>query len=224
MSECVVFTTSYGARPALLEINRTPYDARPILHVGNTFLRPMMFTFISKFVIISPKKQIVKKRKIEADPDSDGGKNQDCTRLQKKFNSTCSLHVLHPQLLKRNIYFCIYTFWFLEVKYLFWCNKYFCKYTSLLTGCSSTHKTSAGARTGVGRFVKRFTKVPGAFQTSNDAIETKIVRCTSDVYKRHVILPSMTLQNTVREPWNFKLYPNFTGPYERRRIVRFFGK
>jgi len=26
----------------------------------------------------------------------------------KKFNSTCSLHVNHPQLLKRNIYFCIY--------------------------------------------------------------------------------------------------------------------
>jgi len=65
---------------------------------------------------------------------------------------------------------------------------YFCKYTSLLTGGNSTHKTSAGARTGIvccpdghrllpgrassgsrkgnGRFVKRFSNVTGAFQTS----------------------------------------------------------
>ena len=34
------------------------------------------------------------------------------TRAQdyKKSNSTCSLHVIHPQLLMRNIYFCIYIF------------------------------------------------------------------------------------------------------------------
>jgi len=46
-------------------------------------------------------------KKIEADSDSDGDGNtlaQDC----KHFNSTCSLHVYHPQLLKRNIHFCIY--------------------------------------------------------------------------------------------------------------------
>ena len=39
---------------------------------------------------------------------------------------------------------------------------FFCKNTSLLTGGSSTHKTSAGARTGIGGFVKRYLKVPGA--------------------------------------------------------------
>ena len=49
------------------------------------------------------------------------------------------------------------------------CNMYFCKNTSLLIGGSSTHKTSAGARTGIGRFVKRFLKVSGACQTSFDA-------------------------------------------------------
>jgi len=30
---------------------------------------------------------------------------QDC---KKKINSTCSLHINHHQLLKQNIYFCIY--------------------------------------------------------------------------------------------------------------------
>ena len=45
----------------------------------------------------------------------------------------------------------------------------FCKNTALLTGGSSTHKTSAGARTDIGRFVKRFLKVPGACETSYDA-------------------------------------------------------
>jgi len=30
----------------------------------------------------------------------------------KHFNSPCSLHVIHPQLLKPNIYFCIYIFGF----------------------------------------------------------------------------------------------------------------
>jgi len=35
----------------------------------------MMCSFISKFAIISPKKLIVKIRKIEAGPDSNGGEN-----------------------------------------------------------------------------------------------------------------------------------------------------
>ena len=52
------------------------------------------------------------------------------------------------------------------MKYLRKCNMFFCKNTSLLTGGNSTHKTSAGARTGIGRFVKRVLKVPGACQTS----------------------------------------------------------
>ena len=39
----------------------------------------------------------------------------------------------------------------LEVIYLCKCNMYYCKNTSLLTGGSSTHKTSSGARTGIVR-------------------------------------------------------------------------
>ena len=37
------------------------------------------------------------------------------------------------------------------------------------TGGSSTNKTSGGARMGIGRFVKGFSKAFGAFQTSYDA-------------------------------------------------------
>jgi len=68
--------------------------------------------FISKFAIIPPNKQVVKIKKIDTDSDSetDGDENHTCSILQKKFNSTCSLHVNHPQLLKRNIFFCIYVF------------------------------------------------------------------------------------------------------------------
>jgi len=71
---------------------------------------------------------------------------QDC----KNFNSTWWLQVNHPQLLKQNIYF-VFKFWSLEVEYLYKCNVYFCKNTSLLTGGCSTHITSAGARTGIVR-------------------------------------------------------------------------
>ena len=39
----------------------------------------MMYTLISKFAIIPPKTQFVKIRKIEADSDSDRGKNHTCT-------------------------------------------------------------------------------------------------------------------------------------------------
>jgi len=46
---------------------------------------------------------------------------------------------------------------------------YFCKNTSLLTGGSLTHKTSAGARTGIGQFDKRFFNVPCTCQTLLDA-------------------------------------------------------
>ena len=42
---------------------------------------------------------------------------------------------------------------------------YLCKDMSLLTGGSLTRKTVSGARTGIGRFVKRVT---GAFQTSSN--------------------------------------------------------
>ena len=77
-----------------------------------------------------------------------------------------SLHVIHPLLLKRNIIY-NWRFWSSQVKYLNRFNMY--KYTSLLTGGSSTHKTSAGARRGIGWFVKRFSKVPCSFHTSYDA-------------------------------------------------------
>jgi len=55
---------------------------------------------ISTFVIIPPKKEIVKIRKTEADSDIDGGENtlaQDC----KNFNITFLLHAIYPQLLRR---------------------------------------------------------------------------------------------------------------------------
>jgi len=45
----------------------------------------MMKTFISKFAIIPPKKQIDKIRKIEAGSDSDGYENHTCLRLQKYY-------------------------------------------------------------------------------------------------------------------------------------------
>jgi len=76
-------------------------------------------------------------------------------------------------------------------------------------------QASSGARTDIGRIVKRFFKVTGACQTSHDArpgtvkivrykSQTKIARCPSDVRKRHpgtvwcpadVILSSMTQPN-----------------------------
>jgi len=42
-----------------------------------------MKTFISKFAIIPPKKQVVKIRKSESDPDSTGDENYICSRLQQ---------------------------------------------------------------------------------------------------------------------------------------------
>ena len=45
----------------------------------NKFSRAMMYTLISTFAIISPKKQVVKRRKIKTDSGSDGGENHACT-------------------------------------------------------------------------------------------------------------------------------------------------
>jgi len=56
------------------------YSARPIKH---EFSRAIMKTFISKFAIIPPKKQVVKIRKSESDPDSTGDENYICSRLQQ---------------------------------------------------------------------------------------------------------------------------------------------
>ena len=106
----------------------------------------MMNTFISKFTIINPNKQVVTKERLRLTLKVMVMKTtlaQDC----KNFNSTCWLQVNHPQLLKQNIYF-VFMFWSLEVDYLCKCNMYFCKNTSLLTDGCSTHITSAGARTG----------------------------------------------------------------------------
>ena len=74
------------------------------------------------------------------------------------------------------IYIFVFMLLFLEVINLCNCNMYICKNTSLLTGGSSTHKTSAGARTGVGRFVKRFFNTISACQTSYD-VRPGTVRC-----------------------------------------------
>jgi len=49
-----------------------------------------MFTLISFFANISPKKQVVKIRKIGSDPDNDRGENHTCTRLQKKNSNKAS--------------------------------------------------------------------------------------------------------------------------------------
>jgi len=70
----------------------------------------MMLTLISKFTIIPPKIQDFNIRQTDADSDSERGENHTCSRLPENVNSRCSLHVIHPQLLKRNIYFCIYMF------------------------------------------------------------------------------------------------------------------
>ena len=76
-------TTSYGARPALKEIRRTPYGAWTILHRWSNFSCAIIYTLTSKFPTIPSKKQVVKIRKIEAAPDSDGDEKRTCTRLKK---------------------------------------------------------------------------------------------------------------------------------------------
>jgi len=78
---------------------------------------------ISTFAIIPPKKLVVKIKRIEADSDSYGDANHTCSRLQN-FNSSCSLHVKYPELLKRNIYFYL-CFWSLQVKYIYYVNVIF---------------------------------------------------------------------------------------------------
>jgi len=84
------------------------------------FSRAMMNTFISKFAIISPNKQVVTKERLRLTLTVMVIKTtlaQDC----KKFNNTCWLQVNHPQLLKQNIYF-VFMFWSLEMEYLCKCN------------------------------------------------------------------------------------------------------
>jgi len=83
------------------QIKLTPYGARPILH---KFSRAMTKTFISKFAIIPPNKQVVTKERLKLTLTVIVIKTtltQDC----KNFNSTCWLQVNHPQMLKQNIYF-----------------------------------------------------------------------------------------------------------------------
>jgi len=88
------------------------------------------------------------------------------------------LRVIHPQLLKRNVFFCIYVFglqkWNIYVNAI-------CTRTSSNTRRLSSvavrlikHRPVPGrawydAQMGIDRFVQRFSKVPGAFQTSYDA-------------------------------------------------------
>jgi len=57
----------------------------------------------------SPNETAFTLRKTISGTYSDEGENHTCSRLQKS-KSNCSLHVIHPQLLKRNQHFCIYSF------------------------------------------------------------------------------------------------------------------
>jgi len=114
-----------------------------------------MYTIISIFAIIPPKKEVVKIRKTKSDSDSDGGENHTCTRLQT-FHFHYFACYSSSDALENEIYIYLYI-WSSEVKDVCRC----CIYTSantrrFLTGGSSTHKTSTGVRTGFGRFVKRF--------------------------------------------------------------------
>jgi len=130
-----------------------------------------------------------------------------------------SIAIVHCMLIilccSSDIYYWYVCFWSLEMK--FYVNAISSAKTLRFIGGSLTHKTSAIARTGIGRFVKRFFNVPSASQTSYDArpgtvccpdghrlsrtiyIFNKIARYPADV-----ILPSLTLPNAVRAPWNFK--------------------
>ena len=63
-------------------------------------------------------------------------------------NIRCMLIILS---FSSEIYYLYLCFWSLEMKHICKCNMLFCKNTSLLTGGSSTHKTSAGTWTGIVR-------------------------------------------------------------------------
>jgi len=94
------------------------------------------------------------------------------------------------------IYYLYLYFWSLEMKYLCKCfsakTRRFSPVAVRLIKHRPVLRASFGARTGIGRFVKRFLKVPGACQTSYDARPgtVEIVRykffnkTSSDVCKR----------------------------------------
>jgi len=117
---------------------------------------------------------------------------KDCNNI----NSTCSLHVIHPQVLKQKK-ICLYLlFWSSEVKYVCRFNVFLCKCTSFLADGSSTHKTSAGARKCIVRCLASadlliyFEKFLAIFRhrtmpcRAQFEFYTKIFRCPSDVCKR----------------------------------------
>ena len=126
---------------------------------------------------------------------------QDCI-----FNDT-SLHLIHPQLLQRHIYFCI------DIFGVYKWNIFEDPYVPL-----QIHVAFHGWQLdilNIGRFpdghcriVKRFSNVPGEYIQILD-----MVRCPADV-----IVPSMTIQNAVRASWNFNKYLNFT----RHRTMTFY--
>ena len=66
-----------------------------------------MYTLLSKFAVFPPKKQVVNIKRLRLTLTVMDIKT---TLAQDNLNSTCPLHVIHPQLLKPNIYFCIYIF------------------------------------------------------------------------------------------------------------------
>jgi len=150
---CLCMITSADARPDTERHCSVPgrLSKRSAGHRTVTFTCNNVY-FNIKFAIIPPKKHVVKIRKTEADSDSNGGEN--C-------NSTCSLDVIHPQLLKRYIYFCIYIFVFKSAISMFVdaiCTSANTRRFSPVALRLINHRpvpgrASSGVRTGIGRFV-----------------------------------------------------------------------
>jgi len=153
---------------------------------------------------------------------------QDCSNC----DSTCLVHVIHLQLFKRNMYFSTYIHglqkWYEKIYADAMCTSEntHCCLTS--TGGSSTHKPSNSAQTVILESSWRFSVIvrcptarlmmPGRLPLKSYdldfkqyssvhvwCVENPTVRCPADV-----TLPSMTLQNFVRMPWNCKKYLIFT--------------
>jgi len=109
-----------------------------------------MLTFTSQCAINPQKKQVVQIRKIQTDSDSDCDAKP---HLLKTANILIALIRCMYIILScsSEIYYLYLSFLSKGMKYLCKCNMVFCMNTSLLHGGSSTHKTSAGARTGIVR-------------------------------------------------------------------------
>jgi len=108
---CVVtYRTGAGRRLYMItsaDAGRSPYG---IVRCPAVVVRDVYINIKNRHY--STKQQIVKTRNTEADDDSGGGENHTYSLCSWMLtvNSTCLIHVSHPQLLKRNMYFVI-IFW-----------------------------------------------------------------------------------------------------------------